>query len=63
MRENSEIRLRIAMEARKISEEYDVEEANEYVRTMNEALERMGIPAVKEIRRDASRVAERNQNE
>ena len=51
-RENSEIRLKIALEAKEIAEKYDVEEANGYVRKMNEALRRMGIPAVREINRN-----------
>ena len=49
-KENSEIRLKIAIEAKELAEKDGAEEANKYVRKMNEALERMGIPAVKEIK-------------
>jgi hypothetical protein len=49
-KENSEIRLKIVLEAKKIAEEDNIDAANEYVHKMNEALERMGIPIVKEIK-------------
>ena len=62
-RENSEVALSVAKEAKKILEEYGAEEASKYVRKMNEALGRMGIGPVKDIGASSPRGAQKEEKE
>lgn len=62
-RENSEVALSVAKEAKKILEEYGAEEASKYVRKMNEALGRMGIGPVKDIGSSRPRGAQKEEKE
>ena len=62
-RENSEVTLSIAKEAKKILEEYGAEEASKYVKKMNESLERMGIGPVKDIGSSRPRGTQKEEKE